>query len=542
MNGNNGFAVTGTNTFDYAGLFATGISDINGDRIDDILISAPGPLGGTPGKSYVIYGRTTGFSPNLNLAQINNNNGFVINGIDGNSSGTASSGDINGDGIPDLVIGADGGTTNGGINAGKTYVIFGQQGGFSGSVNVPELNGTTGFVIAGLNAEERSGIALTATGDINGDGNKDIVIGAPGATVGDKINAGKTYVIFGKKEGFPVILNPAELNGSNGFTIFGFDAEGSAGNAVSYAGDINKDGFDDLLIGASSANSDSKNNAGKTFIVFGKKEFSANFSLAEANGKNALVLNGVETDGLVGTAVSGGGDINGDGIDDIIVGAPGSLFQDSPGKSYAVFGSRGFGFANPNNGLQGTVQDDILNGTQADDSISGQQGNDKIFGNSGQDVLSGNLNDDYLDGEKGQDILIGGDGNDSLFGGLGKDLLTGESGNDILTGVDINAINPGIEEIDTLTGGGGSDIFVLGDANNTYYDNLDSDYALITDFNASEDSIQLQGKADDYLLVPFSQANQTGTAIYRKAAQNELISILQGGANLSLSGSYFRFS
>lgn len=543
LNGNNGFAVTGTNTFDYAGLFATGISDINGDRIDDILISAPGPLGGTPGKSYVIYGRTTGFSPNLNLAEINSNNGFLINGIDGNSSGTASSGDINGDGIPDLVIGADGGTTSGGINAGKTYVIFGQQGGFTGSINVPELNGTTGFVIAGLNAEERSGIALTATGDINGDGNKDIVIGAPAATVGDQINAGKTYVIFGKKEAFPVMVNPAELNGSNGFTIFGFDAEGSSGNAVSYAGDINKDGFDDLLIGASSANSNDQNNAGKTFIVFGKKEFSANFSLAEANGKNALVLNGVETDGLVGTAVSGGGDINGDGIDDIIVGAPGSLFQDSPGKSYAVFGSRGFGFSNPNNGLQGTVQDDIINGTQEDDTISGRQGNDKIFGNVGQDVLSGNLNDDYLDGEKGQDILIGGDGKDSLFGGLGNDVLKGDNGNDILTGVDINAINPGIEEIDTLTGGGGSDIFVLGDANNTYYDNGDLDYALITDFNASEDSIQLHGKADDYLLVPFSQVNQNGTAIYRKTStQNELISILQGGANLSLSGGYFRFS
>ncbi|MCC3590125.1 VWD domain-containing protein [Microcoleus sp. PH2017_28_MFU_U_A] len=542
LNGNNGFAVTGTNTFDYAGLFATGISDINGDRIDDILISAPGPLGGTPGKSYVIYGRTTGFSANLNLAEINNNNGFVINGIDGNSSGTASSGDINGDGIPDLVIGADGGNTSGGINAGKTYVIFGQPGGFTGSVNVPELNGTTGFVIAGLTPQERSGIALTATGDINGDGNKDLVIGAPGATVGDRINAGKTYVIFGKKAAFPVIVNPADLNGSNGFIISGFDPEASAGNALSYAGDINKDGFDDLLIGASSANSDSKNNAGKTFVIFGKKEFPANFNLGQANGKNALVLNGVETDGLVGTAVSGGGDINGDGIDDIIVGAPGSLFQDSPGKSYAVFGSRGFGFANPNNGLQGTVQDDIINGTQADDTISGQQGNDKIFGNSGQDVLSGNLNDDYLDGGKGQDILIGGDGNDTLVGGLGNDVLKGDNGNDILTGVDINAINPGIEEIDTLTGGGGSDIFVLGDVNNTYYDNGDSDYALITDFNASEDSIQLQGKADDYLLVPFSQANQTGTAIYRKdSAQNELISILQGGANLSLTGNYFKF-
>jgi hypothetical protein len=84
LNGNYGFAVTGTNTFDYAGFFVTGISDINGDRIDDILISAPGSLGGTPGKSYVIYGHTTGFSPKFNLAEINNNNGFVINGIDSN--------------------------------------------------------------------------------------------------------------------------------------------------------------------------------------------------------------------------------------------------------------------------------------------------------------------------------------------------------------------------------------------------------------------------------------------------------------------------
>ncbi|MGL5064360.1 MAG: VWD domain-containing protein, partial [Microcoleus sp.] len=542
LNGNNGFAVTGTNTFDYAGLFATGISDINGDRIDDILISAPGPLGGTPGKSYVIYGRTTGFSPNINLAQINGNSGFVINGIDGNSSGTASSGDINGDGIPDLVIGADGGTTSGGVNAGKTYVIFGQQGAFFGSVNVPELNGTTGFVIAGLGTEERSGISLTATGDLNGDGYKDLVIGAPDASAGDRINAGKTYIVFGKASAFPAIVNPAELNGSNGLTIYGFDVEGSAGNAVSYAGDLNKDGFDDLLIGTPGANSDSKNNAGKTFVVFGKKEFPANFSLAETNGKNALVLNGGEADALVGNAVSGAGDINGDGIDDLVVGAPGTLFQDYPGKSYAIFGSRGFGFDNPNNGLQGTDRDDIINGTDGDDSISGIQGNDKIFGNSGQDLLSGNLNDDYLDGAKGQDNLIGGDGNDSLVGGLGNDALQGDNDNDILTGVDINAINPGIDEIDTLIGGGGSDIFVLGDATKTYYDNGDRDYAMIADFNASEDSIQLQGKAADYAIVPFSQGNQSATAIYRKnPAQNELIGIIQGGANLSLSGSYFRF-
>ena len=305
------------------------------------------------------------------------------------------------------------------------------------------------------------------------------------------------------------------------------------------------------MIGASGANSEGKNNAGKTYVILGKQQFPANLSLAEINGKNGLILNATEEDGLSGTAVSGGGDINNDGIDDLVIGTPGSLFKDSSGKSYVVFGSRGFGFKNPNNnGLQGTVQDDIINGTAGEDTISGLQGNDKIFGDRGSDVLSGNQNDDYLDGGKGRDTIAGGEGNDTLIGGLGNDLLQGDAGNDILTGVDTNAINPGLEEVDTLTGGGGSDIFRLGDASTTYYDNRndadagDGDYALITDFNASEDIIQLHGNVSDYLLVSLSQSNLPSTAIFRKTAgQNELIGILQGGSNLSLqaSSNYFKF-
>jgi von Willebrand factor type D domain/Bacterial Ig domain/RTX calcium-binding nonapeptide repeat (4 copies)/FG-GAP repeat/Calx-beta domain len=548
LNGSNGFTITGTNTFDYAGLSVSGTGDINGDGSSDLLISVPGPLGGTPGKSYVIYGRTTGFAPNLNLAEINGTNGFTINGIDGNSSGSVSSGDINGDRVPDLIIGADGGTTNGGNNAGKVYVILGQPGGFSNNVDVTALNGTTGFVIAGLSPEERAGIAISSGGDVNGDGIEDIVIGAPGATVNNQVNVGKTYVIFGTNKGFPLIVNPAELNGSNGFTVFGFDPQGSSGSAVSIAGDINKDGFDDVLIGASGANSDGKNNAGKTFVILGRKEFPSALRLAEINGSNGFVLSGVEEDGLSGTAVSGAGDVNGDGIEDVVVGSPGNLFKDSPGKGYVVFGSPSFGFNPNNNGSQGTVGDDILNGTAGDDTISGNLGNDKIFGKQGQDLLSGNQNDDYLDGQKGLDTLMGEEGNDTLVGGLGNDVLTGDSGNDFLTGVNINAINPGLEELDTLTGGIGSDIFVLGDANNVYYDSpndgnsSDGDYALISDFNSAEDVIQLHGKASDYLLTPLSQGNLGSTAIFVKTSgQNELIGIVQGATNLSLDGKSFKF-
>src|SRR5205814_7736488 len=138
----------------------------------------------------------------------------------------------------------------------------------------------------------------------------------------------------------------ATLNGTNGFTLFGVDDLDDSGNAVSGAGDVNGDGFDDLLIGAFpyAALFRSKTLAGESYVVFGKADWSATatLDLATLNGTNGFTLLGVDASDVSGNAVSGAGDVNGDGFDDLLIGASdadaaGNL-KDDAGESYVVFG------------------------------------------------------------------------------------------------------------------------------------------------------------------------------------------------------------
>lgn len=177
---------------------------------------------------------------------------------------------------------------------------------------------------------------------------------------------------------------------------------------------------------------------------------------------------------------------------------------------------------------------------------TGNNLNNFVFGNSANNTLNGRAGDDTLDGNFGNDILNGGDGNDSLQGGPGNDILNGGSGNDILIGVYPGSLlPPGLGEIDTLTGGSGADTFVLGDAVNVFYDDNNSttpgfgDYALITDFQSSQDRIQLKGTPQDYRL----QAVGGNTRIFseQSGAVDELIGIVQGKNNLQLRSDDFLF-
>lgn len=343
LDGTNGFVINGTNAGDKLGS-AIASADLNNDGLSDLIIGANSADANgisNTGKTYVVFGRTSGYNSSFNLSTLNGTNGFAINGVnsgDFSGSSVSNAGDLNSDGIDDLVIGANFADTNGISNTGRSYVVFGKSGGFGANFNLSSLNGSNGFAIAGINKDDYSGISVSGAGDLNGDGINDLIIGANRADAHGRSNSGETYVVFGKSGGFGATLNLANLNGSNGFVIKGINSGDSAGSAVSNAGDFNGDGIDDLIIAAPQADPNGQTNVGEAYIVFGSKAgFKSSFDLSTLNGKNGVVINGLKIDNLSNTSVSSAGDVNGDGIDDVIIGSRNA--DEQKGESYILFGS-----------------------------------------------------------------------------------------------------------------------------------------------------------------------------------------------------------
>ena len=209
---------------------------------------------------------------------------------------------------------------------------------FGAVVELSSLTGPNGFQINGEAANDRSGRSVSAAGDINGDGIDDLIIGAPYAAP-NVANSGASYVVFGSRAVFAPNLELSSLTGTNGFQINGEAGTDFSGCSVSAAGDINGDGIDDLIVGARYADPNGSN-SGASYVVFGKNTgFAANVNLSGLTGTNGFKISGVAGGDYSGWSVSGAGDINGDGTDDLIVGARGADPNGSAsGASYVIFG------------------------------------------------------------------------------------------------------------------------------------------------------------------------------------------------------------
>lgn|GEM_PF-926233 len=508
---------------DGSGVSVEGAGQVDGVAGDDFMIGTPRSTA-TPGVAHFVSGGANlavldaadGLvDGQIALTEVDGSTGYEFTGTsnsDRNGYAVGSIGDVNNDGFRDLLVGSYMADPPGAANGGWVALVFGSPANLSqldtaggspadGSISVANLDGTTGYRFVGA-AQDFAGVSLAGMGDVNGDSIPDLIIGAQQNTLG-----GESYIVFGGSANFAALdvaggapadglIALSALNGTTGYRFKTTDND-EFGWSVSGAGDVNADGVEDFLIGDAFGDAVS-NNGGHAYLLFGG---TANLSALDAadglvdgsitadnvNGTTGFRLAGPGSQ-WVGQSVSAAGDVNGDGYDDVSIGA--NFRTTRTGSVYIMFGGPGgnSGF-NVEDAADGVADGKInltsfsgVGGMRIDGVTVGDQAGFDVARIG--DINGDGLADMMLSGVRDQNsipqkdtgevyivysrlpdaavnrtgtgidqTLVGGDFDDSLFGMGGDDTLIGHGGNDLLDG--------GTGD-DTLIGGDGTDTAVVG--------------------------------------------------------------------------------
>lgn len=319
--GSAGVAIQGANGGDLAGQSVSGGGDVNNDGFDDVVVGAQGadPNGSNSGAVYIVYGSAT--LPNaVDLGDLSTTSGLGVI-IEGASSADrlgatcAMAGDIDDDGFDDVLAGAPDADPLGRINAGLAVLVYG------GSALADVIDsgsvGAAGATIIGALPGHQVSTNLAGGGDVNADGFEELILGSQLIDTPNGSESGRAYVLLGSDS----LGSTIDLASASGvIRIDGAGADDNAGSAVSIAGDVNRDGFDDIALGVQNGDPTGASNGGQVAIVYGDATLSGVVDLGSL-AADGVILDGFASQDLLGSSVDITGDFDGDGFDDVLMGS-----------------------------------------------------------------------------------------------------------------------------------------------------------------------------------------------------------------------------
>ncbi|MFT4978082.1 MAG: hypothetical protein ACI8S6_003990, partial [Myxococcota bacterium] len=292
-------SLLGAAASDRLGYSVAALEDIDEDGFDDLLVGAPlsDDGGSNAGVAYLISGADLDGALSTTAASA------TVTGDKSDQLGfsVSSAGDVDGDGIPDALIGAPY-NDSGAINGGAAALLLGSS--FSGAFDLSD----TDAVFSGASSNDYAGWAVSSAGDVDGDGYGDLLIGAPYSDDG-ATNGGTAYLVLGASSVSDSSLSSADAS------FYGESSSDYAGAAVSALGDLDGDGFDDFGIGAYGEDTAGAG-AGAIGIVLGSASLSGASALSDLD-----MVTGADSGDAAGISFTALGDTDGDGFDDFVVGA-----------------------------------------------------------------------------------------------------------------------------------------------------------------------------------------------------------------------------